>query len=294
MSAINMENMTADTLKELLEKQSESLLEALGKMIEERLKISAASAPTAVASEKSSKKASKPKEPRAPSTNPWIHFTVRVEALIRAHEETMGVEKEKKMLTVRVKQFASDLKSRKDYDEWSDEDIVAALDGWEPPAVSKQASKKTDKSADADDAASSGSPEEKKKSGRKKLEDMSPEELAAHKQKVAERKAKKAAAEAAAAEPAAAEAAAAEPAAAEPAAAAPVKKAIKVKAKVPEEQKKIDLRFYSWSHGGQDYFTNERGDVLSAEFEWVGRFNGTEIDETVPEPADLENAEMKE
>ena len=279
--AATLANITVDTLKELLEKHSESLIETLGKLLAERAGKSS-DTPAAPSEEKSSKKAAKqPREPRGPTTNPWILFTVRVEALIRQYEEMTGVDKEHKMATVRVKQFASDLKSRKPYTDWNDEDIISALNGWEPPAVSKQETQKQ--------AAPEGATE-KKRSGPKKKSEMTPEELEAHNQKRAERKAKKAAAAAEA--PAAPEPVAA-PAPPEPvaAAAAPApKKTIQIKPK----PKTVDLRFYSWTHDGEDYFTNERGDVVTTEFEWVGRFNGNKIDESVPEPADLADAEMKE
>ena len=70
--------------------------------------------------------------------------------------------------------------------------------------------------------------------------------------------------------------------------AAPAKKAVVLK-------KKLDLRFYSWEHNGKKYITNERGDVVEPdEGVWVGRFNGTTIDESIPEPADLEGVEMRD
>jgi hypothetical protein len=58
--------------------------------------------------------------------------------------------------------------------------------------------------------------------------------------------------------------------------------------------KVVDLSFFSWTHGGEDYFTNDRGDVVSTEFEWVGRFDGTKIDGSAPEPADLADAKMRQ
>jgi hypothetical protein len=53
-------------------------------------------------------------------------------------------------------------------------------------------------------------------------------------------------------------------------------------------KKALDLNFRIWEHDGQTYVKNERGDVLSDDgSEWVGRFNGTIIDEEVAEPDDL-------
>jgi hypothetical protein len=57
--------------------------------------------------------------------------------------------------------------------------------------------------------------------------------------------------------------------------------------------KAVNLSFFSWTHDGEDYFTNDRGDVVSTEFVWVGRFDGTKIDSSVPEPADLADAKMR-
>jgi hypothetical protein len=94
-------------------------------------------------------------EPKKRAPNEWILFTKRVEALIRQKETADGVGKEAKMKTVVAKQFASHLKSQKAYAEWTDEDIVSALVGWAPPAVSKQAAKKAAGSAAASEASQS-------------------------------------------------------------------------------------------------------------------------------------------
>jgi hypothetical protein len=59
-------------------------------------------------------------------------------------------------------------------------------------------------------------------------------------------------------------------------------------------KKAVDLSFYAWEFKGQDYYTNDRSDVVSTEFDWVGRFNGTTIDETVDAPEDLADARMRE
>jgi len=237
---------------ELLDNYQQTLIATFKKMLAEQASVT--SATPASESQPTKKRGRKPRDPSAPhvpSTNPWILFTKRVESIIRAKETAEDTPKEKKMMTVRVKQFASDLKAKKGYEEWSDQDILTDLATWNPPEVSKQASKK----------------------------DTEPKEVAAP--------------------PAPTPAPVAEPTPV-PAAPAPtteqeskpkVKKTIK---KPTPEPKKVDLRFYSWTHDGEDYFTNERGDVVTTEFEWVGRFNGKKIDESVPEPADLENAEMKE
>lgn len=93
--------------------------------------------------------------------------------------------------------------------------------------------------------------------------------------------AKKAAAPEAKPEPAAEEAKPVEKPVEKPVA-APVKKAVVKKAKV------YDLNFNGWTFNGEDYITNERGDVLTMEGDWVGRFDGKIIDEKVERPTDID------
>ena len=59
------------------------------------------------------------------------------------------------------------------------------------------------------------------------------------------------------------------------------------KAKTPK--KVIDLFLEEWVHEGITYYKNERNDVVSTDNEWVGRWNGKEIDRSVLEPADFES-----
>jgi len=66
---------------------------------------------------------------------------------------------------------------------------------------------------------------------------------------------------------------------------APVKK--KIATKKPEP-KVYDLSFNAWAFNGEDYITNERGDTLTLEGDWVGRFNGKVIDDTVERPTDID------
>jgi len=61
---------------------------------------------------------------------------------------------------------------------------------------------------------------------------------------------------------------------------------------VPKKAKKLDLNFRPWEHNGQSFFKNERGDVLDEDHSWFGRFNGSEIDESVEEPSDLGTASI--
>jgi len=247
--------ISSTVFTELLDNYQQSLIATFKKMLAEH----STSAPSSASEPaKRGRKPRDPSAPKIPSTNPWILFTKRVESIIRAKETAEDTPKESKMPTVRVKQFASDLKAKKGYEEWSDQDILTDLACWTPPEVSKQAKRA--------EAVPEPAPE------------PAPESVVPVPESVAP---------------------VPEPAAPvpEPAAATQetqpkkVKKTIK---KAAPEPKKFDLRFYSWTHDGEDYYTNERGDVVTTDFEWVGRFDGTKIDESAPEPADLAEAEMKE
>ncbi len=266
-----------ENIKEALVEQRQDIGELLQKFQEQNMEIFAKIKELLAAKAAGGAPGAKVKRTRkssGPSTNPWILFTKRVEALIRKMEEDEGLTKEQKMMTTRVKQFASDLKGQKAYDSWTDEEILGALKDWEAPTVSKQEKKVT---VVAETPAAAPAP-------------------VAIVEPVAAEPAKKAAAAAAPKAKKATEKAA-EKEAAPPAA---PKKTIKPKAApaaaaAPAPEKKpLDLRFYRWSHDGTDYYTNERGDVVTSMFEWVGRFNGKAIDESVPEPEDLANAELRD
>lgn len=110
-----------------------------------------------------------------------------------------------------------------------------------------------------------------------------------HKAKMkAGREAKAAEKKAAAAAPApAAPAEVVAPAAPAAAAAAPAAEKPKTKT-VIKKAKVYDLNFNGWTFNGEDYISNERGDVLTMEGDWVGRFNGKVIDEKVERPTDID------
>ena len=152
----------------------------------------------------------------------------------------------------------------------------------------KLAEKRSTGSAEKEAPVADGeeAPAAKKGSGRPK---MTEEQKAAAKVKRDAKKAAEAKPEAKA--EAEAEAEFEEPAAAEPP--KPVQKKKIVIAGAPQK-KVVDLSFYAWEHKGVDYFTNDRGDVVSTEFEWVGLFDGTTIDTSAPEAADLGSAKMRE
>jgi CHASE3 domain sensor protein len=110
-----------------------------------------------------------------------------------------------------------------------------------------------------------------KRRGPKKLSEMSAEERAAHDKKVAERKAAKATSVVAAA-PAAAEV---------PLPASPV----------PVAAEESHTIFAPFTYKGVNYLRNKRGDLLTEEYEWVGRYNSAAktIDTKFAKPADLED-----
>jgi hypothetical protein len=68
---------------------------------------------------------------------------------------------------------------------------------------------------------------------------------------------------------------------------APKPKKVKIATKKPAP-KVYDLSFNGWAFNGEDYITNERGDVLTLEGDWMGRFNGKIIDDSVERPTDID------
>ena len=236
---------------------------------------------------------SEPKEKRAPSA--YIIFSSQtVGPLVRRAIE--GTER--KLSVGTITQFAGHLWAQKK--EWSEEDILSEWESYTPPEVSKQAL------AGKNKASSTGSAEKKEPVADVEAEEkpkpkkpQSEETKKAAAEKRAATKAKKAA-EAAAA-PAAAPAAEIEDlepevSAPEPEVAAPstpltiVAPVVPRKAKIaPKPKKEIDLFLDPWEHNGEEYIKNERGDVLTTDGLWVGRWNGKVLDESAPEPADFED-----
>jgi hypothetical protein len=224
---------------------------------------------------------SEPKEKRAPSA--YIIFSSKVVGPLvrRAIEGT-----ETKLSVGTITQFAGHLWGQKK--EWSEEDILAEWESYTPPEVSKQALAGKNKTS------STGSAEKK--------EPVADEKVEAKVKKPQSEEVKKAAAEKRAATKAKkAEAAAAAATVAdqiedlEPEVTAPEEPltiAIPVvkKAKIaPKPKKEVDLLLDPWTHDGEEYIKNERGDVLTTDGIWVGRWNGKVLDESAPEPADFED-----
>lgn len=245
---------------------------------------------------------SEQKEKKAPSA--YIVFSSKMvgPTVRKAIEGT-----EKKVSVGTVTQFAGHLWGQKK--EWTEEEILSAWETFTPPEVSKQAlagKNKTGSTGSGEKAAPVADDAEVAEGKVKKPQ--SEETKAKAKAKREANKAKKAAeAEEAPADEEEEETAAdeeetpepvvvAKPAAktvakpvakAEPAKPAakpePVKKGVKI---VPK--KVVDLLLDEWTHDGTTYYKNERGDVISMENEWVGHWNGKEIEEA-DEPADRES-----
>ena len=211
---------------------------------------------------KKEKKAKKEKDPSAPkkAPNDWILFTQQVRAALTAAGIKAGVE---------VTQFCGMLKAKNgDYSAWTPELVLAEHGSWQKPE--KKASLPAlvpvvaaplaaplaapQQAAVAAVAAVAAEPEAKAKKARKP---QSEETKKAAAEKRAATKAKKAAAA---------------PLPASPVAAAE------------------EIEFSTWTYKGTPYLKNENGDVLSEEYEWVGRYveKTNTIDRSVAKPAYLE------
>ena len=224
---------------------------------------------------------------------------MRVQKILRPAEE--GKDKAERTPVGTMNQFAGTLWAQvKEGKEWSDEEISAAWATFEPPAVSKQTLEGKSKRSGSTGSGEEAEPvaDEPAKKARKP---QSEETKAAAAAKRAATKAKKAAEKASApaeeldeeteeAEaPAAAVGGGGSIAAAAPAPAAPAPAAApKAKAKITAKPKKVvDLFLDPFEHEGEQYYKNGRGDVTNLDGEWLGRWTGSEIDTTVPEPADF-------
>ena len=208
----------------------------------------------------SATKPKKEKDPNAPpkEANVWIKFTQRVSALLKAANIDTGVA------TV-SKQFASSLKDQKPYGDWTDAEIVAAWPTWAPPTESKMETKRKLSASSGDE--SEKEPEKKPSKPRQQ-----------------KAKAEKAAAEpvAKAEEPAEPVAKVEEPVAKATEPAEPVAKGAKgAKAVKPAPKKSYTLEqlqdFAELEHEGINYGANARGDVVNADGDYIGRWDGKKL-----------------
>jgi hypothetical protein len=234
------------------------------------------------------KKAKRVKDPNAPKKEPnaWILFTGRVRAVL-APLAPEG----KKLLPVAVTQTSSALKDAGLMPSATDEQIRAAYAEWQanPPAVGKWKAahperKHKSKASDASSASSASSTSSvakslngaleavaevkpKKHRGPKKLTEMTPEELEAHNAKKAARKAEKDAKKTA------------------PVPALPPSPKLEPAA-VPELDSVMDFEPFTWKK--LHLFKNSRGDVITEDMEWFGKWVGDKMDVSVPQPEDLD------
>jgi len=215
-------------------------------------------------------KAKKVKDPNAEpkEANVWIKFTQRVGALIK------GAHPDNKAPATIGKQFCSFLKEQKPYDEWADEDILAAFEGWTPPEQSKMAAAgKTKVKGTSSDSGSVSEASEKKTRA-----PLSEEAKAARKEKMAATKAGKAAAAAAID---------AVSALVPPPPTTPPPTAFKPKTVTPSYTMEQLTDLDGFEHQGKSYGRNVRGDVVSEDGSYIGHWDGKTV-KAGPAPADWE------
>ena len=198
------------------------------------------------------KKVKKEKDADAPkkAPNAWIVFTQQVRAALTAAGIKAGVE---------VTQFCGMLKAKNaDYSAWTPELVLAEHGSWQKPekkSASPSLPALVPLAAPLAVAAVAVAEAEPAKKARKP---QSEETKKAAAEKRAATKAKKAAAAA-------------------PLPASPVALA-------------EEIEFSTWTYKGTPYLKNENGDVLSEDYEWVGRYveKTNTIDRSVAKPAYLE------
>lgn len=227
------------------------------------------------------------KEKRPPSA--WVLFSTHVQKVLMVGEESL--EKSERTRVGTFLQFASTLwsQTKASGKQFDDEEIKAAWENFTPPEVSKQSlAGKSKRSGSGSASTGSGEESEPVADEKKTRKPQSAEtKAAAAAKRAATNAAKKAAAAAPKAEAEEAEApkAAVGGGGAEAAPAPAPKPKTKITAK---GKKTVDLFLDPFEHDGKEYLKNSRGDVTSAEGEWVGHWTGSSIDESAPEPADFD------
>ena len=234
--------------------------------------VSAAAAAAPSAATTKAKKPKKEKDPNAPKREPsaWIKFTSRVRlVLVSLMEGQLNAKgAPRKPLPKEVTQTASSLKEQGKMDSCKDAEIVEAFRNWEsnPPSISKwEATHPKEEGEDSEEAEESEAPEapavvEAAKKPRKPWSEETKKAAAA------KRAAKKAGA-ATAAVPA--PVAVAPPAA--PAAAAVAGE--EDEEEDEEEEDNPNLAFAPFVFKKVDYMKNLRGDVITLDQQWVGRYD---------------------
>ena len=250
------------------------------------------SVPMAVAAGgKKAKKEKKVKDPNAPKKEPnaWVNFTQHVRSvLLAAGCELKGFVGQQYCSVLKAKLPLLDAnekgKQEPDYSAVDDEDIVSGFKSWTPPEQSKAAVAKSSKPSSAETspvaAPVPAAPAAAEKKARKP---QSEETKAAAAAKRAATKAAKAAAAGDAVVPP-------KPTGPKPATAA-VPKPVAAAAPSPAEEEEGDItEFAPTIIKGKPYIRNSRGDVMTEEYEWVGRYSEKtkSIDTKFPKPADLD------
>lgn len=248
--------------------------------------------PAAVAaSGKKAKKEKKVKDPLAPKKDPnaWVTFTQHVRSvLLAAGCELKGFVGQQycSVLKAKLPLLAANEKGKQepDYSAIADEDIVSGFKSWTPPEQSKAAAERASKPSSAEASpvaapAAPAAPSAEKKARKPQSEET---KAAAALKRAATKAAKAAEAGVTAAVvppkpigPKPATAAAPKPVAAAPPAAA-------------EEDEDVTA-FSPTIIKGKPYIRNCRGDVMTEEYEWVGRYNDATktLDTKFPQPDDL-------
>ena len=245
----------------------------------------------AAASSKKAKKEKKQKDPNAPKKEPnaWVNFTQHVRSvLLAAGCELKGFVGQQYCSVLKAKLPLLDAnekgKQEPDYSAVDDEEIVSGFKSWTPPEQSKAAVAKSSKPSSAEPspvaAPVPAAPAAAEKKARKP---QSEETKAAAAVKRAATKAAKAAGVDAVVPP--------KPTGPKPATAA-VPKPVAAAAPSPaEDEDDGDItEFEPTIIKGKPYLRNSRGDVMTEEYDWVGRYNEATkaIDTKFPKPADLD------
>ena len=248
--------------------------------------------PAAVAAgAKKVKKEKKVKDPLAPKKDPnaWVSFTQHVRSvLLAAGCELKGFVGQQYCSVLKAKLPLLDAnekgKQEPDYSAIADEDIVSGFKSWTPPEQSKAAVAKASKppSAEVSPVAVPAAPAAPAApSAEKKVRKPQSEETkAAAALKRAATKAAKAAGGEAVVPP--------KPTGPKPASAAAPKPVAAAPPAAAEEDEDV-TSFAPTIIKGKPYIRNCRGDVMTEEYEWVGRYSETTktIDTKFPQPDDL-------
>jgi hypothetical protein len=247
------------------------------------------SIPLSVAvSGKKAKKEKKAKDPNAPKKDPnaWVNFTQHVrKVLLESGAELKGFVGQQYCSVLKAKlpllEKNEKGKQEPDYSAMSDKDIVSGFAEWTPPEQSKASVAKASKASSVASSVPSAeaspveapvaAPPSTPAGEKKKRAPQSAETKAAAALKRAATKAAKAAAEVPAA------------------AVVPSKPTGPKPVAAPVEEGDI-TEFAPTIIKGKPYIRNCRGDVMTEDYDWVGRYNEATktLDTKFPKPEDLD------